>query len=1191
MAMVVAGEKEYIATVRSIVGDNVLESDILRALSVCGNSVNAAIKVILNTPGFIAPSITVKRTLTITGARISTQIKQEGSEDSSQDDPVKGLDPKIRVKEENLDMVLASESSTEIVPAKGLELATRVKEEKPDMGFENEVHMKADPVKELGVMIRVNEEPDMGSQNEAPMEVDPVKVSEAILVVKEEKPDTSFENKVSVKEETATSDMAPALVPKGDVIIIKDEELDMGLQDKASMKKEPVRAHRVEPVIPRKETSANTRLPAHPRPFQGSKVKKEMIVSVPVEDGEFPEEPDWFLVGRTTVVGLSTCKGRKLQFNEIVHFAFPSDRRNYERQWVSNRAAAAVSEIVRFSTKQNGEIGRLPMDWARIVIPLVNSSKVKVCGRCIATPENLNLMQEIVLYVSFYIHSSIFTEGDKSSWKLEVLPHFDSTLYPLPALFKLLKIKPYQKAEFTPEDLDNRKRSLNLEGDSDETAPLFPLLKRKKGDQHPEQSNDEQVISESALNKLVGTADTYNLEEMDPPKTLTCDLRPYQKQALYWMTEAEKGIDVEQAAKTLHPCWSAYRICDKRASAIYVNNFSGEATTQFPSATKMARGGILADAMGLGKTVMTIALILANRGRGKPDDEEDFMVTDTAANYEKTNRSNKTFKTKAPATVKAGTLIVCPMALLGQWKDEIETHSEPESLSIFVHYGGDRTNDPKVLSGYDVVLTTYGVLTVAYKNDSNESIFHKVQWFRVVLDEAHTIKSSRTLGALAAFELNAHCRWCLTGTPLQNNLEDLYSLLRFLHVEPWCNWAWWHKLIQRPYESGDERGLKLIKAILRPLMLRRTKETKDKEGRPILVLPPVDIKTIECEQSEAERDFYEALFKRSKVQFDQFVAQGKVLHNYASILELLLRLRQCCNHPFLVMSRGDSQQYADLNKLARRFLEINSDFANPNQMLPTRAYVEEVVEGIRRGENTECPICLEYADDPVLTPCAHRMCRECLLSSWRTPSNGLCPICRMPLKKNELITCPSENRFRVDIEKNWKESCKVSKLLDCLEHIRRKGPGEKSIIFSQWTSFFDILEIPLRKKGIGFLRFDGKLSQKQRERVLREFSETNERRVLLMSLKAGGVGLNLTAASNVFLMDPWWNPAVEEQAIMRIHRIGQKRRVCVRRFIVKDTVEERLQQVQARKQRMIAGALTDQEVRTARIEELKMLFR
>lgn len=194
-------------------------------------------------------------------------------------------------------------------------------------------------------------------------------------------------------------------------------------------------------------------------------------------------------------------------------------------------------------------------------------------------------------------------------------------------------------------------------------------------------------------------------------------------------------------------------------------------------------------------------------------------------------------------------------------------------------------------------------------------------------------------------------------------------------------------------------------------------------------------------------------------------------------------------------SRADSQKYTDLNKLAKRFLETSPDCAHPSQSVPSRAYIEEVVEDIRRGENTECPICLESADDPVLTPCAHRMCRECLLSSWRTPSTGLCPICRKLLKKNDLITCPSENKFRVDVEKNWKESSKVKKLLDCLERLRRSGSKEKSIVFSQWTSFFDLLEIPLRRKGVEFLRFDGRLAQKQRERVLKEFSESEEKMV------------------------------------------------------------------------------------------------
>ncbi|MQM01883.1 hypothetical protein Taro_034643 [Colocasia esculenta] len=671
----------------------------------------------------------------------------------------------------------------------------------------------------------------------------------------------------------------------------------------------------------------------------------------------------------------------------------------------------------------------------------------------------------------------------------------------------------------------------------------------------------------------------------------------------------------------------------RRAPSVYVNVFTGEATIQFPSATQMARGGV--NAMGLGKTVMTIALILGNVGR-----DNDIMD----GRYE--NARNQKRASEDTSTIRGGTLVVCPMALLGQWKDELEAHSEPGTISIFVHYGGDRTSHPRTIAKHDVVLTTYGVLSSAYKHES-ESIFHRIEWYRVVLDEAHTIKTSASLVAQSTFSLRAYCRWCLTGTPLQNSLEDLYSLLRFLHVEPWCNWVWWYKLVQKPYEEGDERGLKLIKGILKPLMLRRTKETRDKDGRyfpisalvlhrrellinffsnlriaeescladiiefcfrPILVLPPIDIQMIECEQSEAERLFYDILFRKSKVKFEQFAAEGKVLQNYASILELLLRLRQCCNHPLLVTrkqkgsifvlfifpsdqkicvcelcSRADAQQSADLDRIAR-------DLASCPAATP--AFVEEVVEGIRRGDVSECPICFESAsDDPVLTPCMHRMCRECLLSSWQTVSGGPCPICRRAFTQKDLRVLPGVGRLWTDVEGNWKDSSKVAKLLDCLEKIRRSGRGEKSIIFSQWTCFLDLLEIPLQSRGLGFLRYDGKLSQKQRETVLKEFSESKETTVMLMSLKAGGVGLNLTAASNVFIMDPWWNPAVEEQAIMRIHRIGQPRPVRVRRFIVEGTVEERLQQVQARKQRMIEGALTDEEVRTARIEELKMLFR
>ncbi|KAK7243060.1 hypothetical protein RIF29_37844 [Crotalaria pallida] len=925
-----------------------------------------------------------------------------------------------------------------------------------------------------------------------------------------------------------------------------------------------------------------------------AEVKKERVevVKIPnVEDGEFPMEPGWLLIGRKVEVALSTTKGvRKLVDNEIVHLNFTLPHKS-KSQW-----------IVRFSTKRSGEVGRLPMEWANTVVPLVQSTKVKVRARCVAAPYSLQMMQEIMLLESFYIHHSILTQCVDTSWRLEAT-NISSSIYPLLTLFKMLDIEPYRKADFTPEDIDSRKRLLNPKLDQDEVAAL-PLVKRRKGgEQFSEQKDDDELaLSESALNRLVGAAEIYELEEKDAPTTLTCCLKPYQKQALYWMSEIEKGMNAERDAENLHPCWSAYNICDGRT--VYVNIFTGEATTRFPRATQLARGGILADAMGLGKTVMTIALILSNPGKG--------------CDAEIANDNDVTSKRNVNTSYRAngGTLIVCPMALLGQWKDELETHSEADSISVFIHYGGGRTSNPHLLSEHDVVLTTYGVLQSAFRSDQENSIYHRVNWFRVVLDEAHHIKSHKLQTAQAVFALSSNCRWCLTGTPIQNSLEDLFSLLCFLRVEPWCNWSWWHKLIQRPYENNDPRALKLVKGILRTIMLRRTKETKDKEGRPILVLPPTDIQLIECEQSESERDFYDALFSRSKVQFEEYVAQGKVLNHYANILDLLMQLRRCCNHPFLVMCGKDTQKYADLSRLARRFLQSHIDLSQrcikddpqqhaelnklatrfllksdsaPNSM-QSRAFIDEVLVNIRKGENIECPICFESPDDPVFTPCAHSLCRECLFNFWGTSAGGKCPVCRQQLQKNELITCPSVSPFKVDIENNMTESSKVSKLLDYLQHIERSDSGEKSIVFSQWTSFFDLLENPLKIRGISYLRFDGSLTQKQREKVLNEFNQTKEKKVLLMSLRAGGVGLNLTAASHVFIMDPWWNPAVEEQAIMRIHRIGQKRRVIVRRFIVKNTVEDRLQQVQAKKQRMISGALTDDEVRSSRIQDLKMLF-
>ncbi|XP_068662044.1 DNA repair protein RAD5A isoform X2 [Aristolochia californica] len=908
---------------------------------------------------------------------------------------------------------------------------------------------------------------------------------------------------------------------------------------------------------------------------------------------------DWWFIGSSELAGLSTCKGRRLKSGDRVTFSFPVDKTLKSPSGAKHpgrgRSVVACSEIVRFSNQECGEIGRIPNEWARCLLPLVKANKIRIEGHCKNSSGVLGIMDTIILSVS-----SMFRKQQRTPVKLARNYSDESAVHPFPILFRLLGVEPFMKAEFTPEDLYTRKRPLESVDRSGNHTSILSLEKYQKPSiESSKLQSEDTTIPESDLDNIMGIVDGSDLQEMEPPSTLQCELRPYQKQALHWMIQLERGQCLDGAATTLHPCWSAYRLADKKELVVYLNAFSGEATTEFPSTLEMARGGILADAMGLGKTIMTISLLLARSakclsGSISQSSGESGDVSDPLQSESKKSRCmmgfEKLMKPRA-SLISGGNLIVCPMTLLGQWKAEIEAHAQPGSLSVYVHYGQSRPKDAKLLAQNDVVLTTYGVLASEFSAENAEEIgaLYSVRWSRVVLDEAHTIKSSKSQISMAAAALNADRRWCLTGTPIQNNLEDIYSLLRFLRIEPWGNWALWQKLVQKPFEEGDERGLKLVQSILKPIMLRRTKFSTDKQGRPILILPPADLKVIYCELTEAERDFYEALFKRSKVKFDQFVEQGRVLHNYASILELLLRLRQCCDHPFLVMSRGGTQEFSDLDKLAKRFLK-GGQVAAPEVSTdaPSRAYVQQVVEEIRKGENGECPICLEVFEDAVLTPCAHRLCRECLLGSWRSAASGLCPVCRKLINRQELITAPAQSRFQVDIEKNWVESSKISALLGELEGLR--SSGSKSIVFSQWTAFLDLLEIPLSRKNIPFVRLDGTLNQQQREKILNEFTEEPNILVLLMSLKAGGVGINLTAASNAFVMDPWWNPAVEEQAVMRIHRIGQTKNVSIKRFIVKGTVEERMVAVQARKQRMISGALTDQEIRSARVEQLKMLF-
>lgn len=559
--------------------------------------------------------------------------------------------------------------------------------------------------------------------------------------------------------------------------------------------------------------------------------------------------------------------------------------------------------------------------------------------------------------------------------------------------------------------------------------------------------------------------------------------------------------------------------------------------------------------------------------------------------------------------LKGGTLIVCPTSLVTQWMNELETHVRPRFLRVVSHYGqsrGDRRSICKEVA--DVVVTTYGILASEFVDDGRDDkqsrqgtsgpIF-QVEWRRVILDEAHTIKSRVTRWAKAAYHIITARRWCVTGTVIHNHVNDVFSLLHFLQLKPWSAWAFWNRGIVAKLEGKDvaeqKIAMSLVRDIVSSITLRRKKSTLDSLGRPIVQLTKKTVELVALTPSPEEWDFYAALEKGSKVKFGTFLAQGKVMNNYASVLELLLRLRQACDHPYLVFSAApskDVQLYKDKDKLYKAFIEGGS----------SSQYIESILSNAGNEKSRECPICLDVIEDGVAPKeCGHPACRDCLTRQLRVSNK--CPVCRTIITAESVTTLPRSSRFSVDLEKRWRSSIKIETLLMEVRDRRqlRKEQGKrigKTVVFSQFTSMLDLVQHALGREHFPTLRIDGSVPQAQRAIILEKFDSECEldagaANILLVSLRAGGVGLNLVSASHAILLDIHWNPQVDAQAQDRIHRHGQQRDVLVRRYVIKNSVEDRLLTVQSRKQDLANGALdaaTDEDRKQARLSELKLLF-
>jgi len=450
-----------------------------------------------------------------------------------------------------------------------------------------------------------------------------------------------------------------------------------------------------------------------------------------------------------------------------------------------------------------------------------------------------------------------------------------------------------------------------------------------------------------------------------------------------------------------------------------------------------------------------------------------------------------------------------------------------------------------------------------------------------ILDEAHFIKTRSSQTANAAFSLIGVHRWCLSGTPLQNRVGEFYSLVRFLRLDPmayyYCrckdcdcksmhyrivagrcegcghagmqHFSYFNKYILNPIQrdgySGDGRkAMFLLKnEVLDKALLRRTKETKAAD----LGLPPrlVQIKPIKLHP--VEEDFYSALYTQTKSSFNDYVDSGTLLNNYAHIFDLLIRMRQSVDHPYLV---------------------IHSKKNTSSQMsLPGDA------PAIANG-SVDCDLCHEPPTNRVVsTCCGAAYCRACILEFMATSSsmaaasaNLTCPSCReafsIDLQAQADIEDDSSLRItsagtkaggcgtgvpslkelkhvstgsilrRINLAE-FATSSKIEALTRELVIMRQTSPGSKAIVFSQFVNMLDLIRWRLHSDpylediGLGCRALHGGMNVKARDNCLKDFREDNNVRVLLMSLKAGGVALNLTCANYIYLMDPWWNPAAE----------------------------------------------------------------
>jgi len=427
-------------------------------------------------------------------------------------------------------------------------------------------------------------------------------------------------------------------------------------------------------------------------------------------------------------------------------------------------------------------------------------------------------------------------------------------------------------------------------------------------------------------------------------------------------------------------------------------------------------GGCLADDMGLGKTIQTLAMLQ------KVKEDDQLLETQTTS------------------------LIIMPTSLIYNWLTEAKKFTP--KLKILAHTGTNRNKDVANFANYDIIITTYGVTRVDV--DELKNFYFNY----IILDESQNIKNPASKSFKAVRSLKSKHKLILSGTPVENSVSDLWSQLTFLNPGLLGTQAFFYEeYVQAIEKKKDEEKARKLQSIIKPFVLRRTKEQVAAE------LPPKTEQVIYCDMSEDQAAYYEKTKSAYRNDLLQSMDDGTFAQKQVQLLQGLTALRQLANHP--VMIDG--------------------------------AYVSD--------------------------------------------------------------------------------SGKFENVIHTLDNVL-KG-GHKVLVFSQFVKHLDIFKKHFEAEHIPFAYLDG--ATRNRGEIVSEFQQNTELKVFLISIKAGGVGLNLTQADYVFILDPWWNPAVEQQAIDRTHRIGQDKKVFIYKFIAKDTVEEKILALQNRKKSLASSLITTEE--------------